>query len=60
MLIAAVIECCLLATDNHGLLISNLAAISVIPKFFIVPRDRIELPTQGFSVNYPELPNLLN
>ncbi len=27
--------------------------------YYMVPRDRIELPTRGFSVNNPELPNLL-
>ena len=26
----------------------------------LVPRDRIELPTRGFSVNHPGLPKLCN
>jgi len=37
----------------------TLESIAVNPKFLMVPRDRIELPTRGFSVNHPELPNLL-
>jgi len=28
--------------------------------FVLVPRDRIELPTRGFSVNHLGFPNLLN
>ena len=36
----------------------NTIMVTVLELFF-VPRDRIELPTRGFSVNYPELPSLL-
>ena len=51
----------------------NLVTLGILPKKrghrccanpfflfpFLVPRDRIELPTRGFSVTASEFPNLL-